>query len=93
MVLEIIPDNIYVPGYALDVSGNLRVALDGDYLTTLPIQVERTARLPLELPAGFHTLTLSLEAGNFRPSDRGGDDTRWLSFAVSSLNLVTRLEP
>jgi hypothetical protein len=92
-VLEIVPDNIYVPGYALDVSGNLRIELDGDYLTTLPIQIGQTARLPIELPAGFHTLTLSLEAGNFRPSNRGSDDTRWLSFAISSLNLVTRLEP
>ncbi len=93
-VLEITPEYVYVPGVGLGASGNLRVALDGATLTTLPIQAGRAARLPLSLPAGFHTLSLALEAGNFRPSQGSdSDDTRLLSFAIRSLNLLTRLEP
>lgn len=92
-ILEITPVYISDPDYAEPFRGELRVEMDGVFLATLPIETEQTANLPLSLPAGFHTLTLTLEAGNFRPSDRGSDDRRWLSFAIGSINLVTQLEP
>jgi hypothetical protein len=43
--------------------------------------------VPLIVPPGSHTLTLSLEAGNFRPSEYGQEDETLLSFAVRSINL------
>jgi hypothetical protein len=92
-ILEITPESIYDPDYAPPVRGDLRVELDGDLVAILPIEVGQTARLPLEIGAGFHTVSLSLEAGNFRPSDRGSTDRRWLSFAISAINLVTQPEP
>lgn len=75
------------------MGGDLRLALDDAFVTTLPLAVGQTAAAPLAIWAGFHTLSLELQAGNFRPSNRGCDDTHWLSFAIRSLNLVTQLKP
>ena len=71
-------------------SGRLSVALNGEHVDTIRIVKDSTAVIPLELPAGVHSLTLSLEAGNFRPVDYGmGDDRRLLSFMMQSINLRT----
>jgi hypothetical protein len=43
----------------------------------------------MRLTAGAHTLSLSSRAGNFKPSDFGGDDSRELSFGIEWLDLRT----
>jgi hypothetical protein len=55
----------------------------------LPIRSEETADIPLQLQPGINIVTLSLEAGNFRPADEAGDDRRQLAFAVHTINLLT----
>lgn len=90
--LELIPGAIYEPGreQVTGERGALRVELNGRPLTTVSVETGQTTTIPLDLPAGVHTLTLSLEAGNFRPSEYGAsDDTRLLSFTLRSLNLET----
>jgi hypothetical protein len=86
-VLEILPDLIGEPGQPGSDRGVLTVELDGTLVTSVVIQRNERSAVGLQLPAGFHTLTLQLAAGNFRPSDRGGADSRWLSFAIQSINL------
>ena len=57
----------------------------------VPVEVTagRLATVPLLLPEGRLTVTLSLQAGNFRPADYGGTDQREFSFALRSLGLET----
>jgi len=43
--------------------------------------------VPITLQPGSQTITLSLQAGNFQPSQYGQKDTRTLSFAVNAINL------
>ena len=45
--------------------------------------------VPIPLQAGSQTITLSLQAGNFQPSQYGQKDTRTLSFAVNAIDLQT----
>lgn len=66
----------------------LGIALNGRPLTTVAINTGETTAVPLELPAGLHTLTLNLEGGNVRPRDASSDDLRLLSFAIQSVNLA-----
>ncbi|MCL4263303.1 MAG: hypothetical protein KJ069_08810 [Anaerolineae bacterium] len=89
VVLEITPALIFNPTLALtDEQRQLLVTVDDQPVMTVPITSGETAVIPLHLPAGYHTITLSLAAGNFRPSDQGAADTRWLSFAIESINLL-----
>ena len=71
--------------------GRLDVALDGEPVGTMSLTMGEPSTLTLELPAGAHTLSLALEAGNFQPVDYDmGDDRRVLSFMVRSIELITR---
>jgi hypothetical protein len=90
-ILEITPVYIHAPAHSQMVgqSGQLRIAHDGRVLTTMSISVGETAQIPLILVPGVQTVTLTLEAGNFRPGDAGHGDQRSLSFAVRHLNLRT----
>jgi hypothetical protein len=89
--LVITPVAIYDPGpgQPADAEGKLTVSLDGALIAEVLVHTGKNFSVPLSLQAGIHTVSLSLEAGNFRPSDTrgGGDDTRWLSFATRSINL------
>ncbi len=72
----------------IGTAGRLRVRM-GDATQTVDVRAGQTVDVPVSLAAGGQTVTLALEAGNFRPADYGMDDTRTLSFAVRGLNLAT----
>lgn len=88
--LEIVPNTMYAPaeGQVVGNAGVLLPVLNGEPLPPVAIRQGETARIPLDLPAGVHELTLALEAGNFRPGEYSGTDWRLLSFAIRSMNLV-----
>ncbi len=69
-------------------TGRLRVQV-GDEIQTVDARAGQTVDVPLSLVPGGQTITLTLEASNFRPADYGMDDTRTLSFSVRGLNLAT----
>ncbi|MFN8500065.1 MAG: hypothetical protein U0641_19600 [Anaerolineae bacterium] len=75
------------PG-GIGTTGRLRVQL-GDETQAVDMAAGATVDVPLNLAAGGQTVTLALEAGNFRPADDGMADPRTLSFSVRGLNLVT----
>ena len=88
--LQITPSSIH------DQEGEGGVGKEGVLTVTangvtqqVPIRVDETANVPITLVPGGQTITLSLDAGNFRPSDYGVGDTRELSFAIKTLNLKT----
>ena len=86
LMFEPEPENEQVLGHR----GRLSVALNGEVLATVRIFRGETTEVPLHLPSGVHTLSLSLEAGNFRPVDYEiGDDRRLLSFRMRSIELLT----
>ncbi|MFZ0547847.1 MAG: hypothetical protein WAM60_20545 [Candidatus Promineifilaceae bacterium] len=92
--LELQPALVYEP----DADGNwlqgrLQVAVDNSYTTTVDLHNGEKTTIPLDLEAGTYSITLTLEAGNFRPLDYGQDDLRYLSFALSSVNLTTNPSP
>jgi hypothetical protein len=88
-VLEITPERIFEPGpdQVVGSRGTLQVKLDGVLVATVEIKSGQVTSIPLDLSAGVHSVSLALEAGNFRPGDYGSDDYRWLSFAIRSVNL------
>jgi len=88
VVLEITPSHLYTArdGRVLDQRGQLHVTLN-NRIQTVPVAIGETAQVPLALSPGLQTVTLTLEAGNFRPAAYGESDSRWLSFAVHRLNL------
>lgn len=55
--------------------------------TSVPIQAGAPTSIPIAIGAGRQTVTLTLEAGNFRPSTYGNPDQRLLSFAIQYINL------
>ncbi|MCB9172537.1 MAG: hypothetical protein H6637_06460 [Ardenticatenales bacterium] len=67
--------------------GTLTVRLNDDPAISVPVEVDRTTTVGLALQAGINSLELSLQNGNFRPSDFGSSDDRWLSFAIRAINL------
>ena len=73
----------------LGSNGVLTVAA-GSWTANVPVQVGELTTVTVPLEAGSQTVTLTLEAGNFRPVDVGGSDARLLSFAVSSINVITK---
>ncbi len=93
--LELMPHTIFAPSPERPVGyeGVLIPSLNGETLPPVTIRLGELASIPLDLPAGVHTVTLTLEAGNFRPGDYGGGDWRWLSFATRFLNLSTAGNP
>ena len=89
-VLQITMGQMHDPSApsGIGLTGRLRVQA-GDETQTVDVQAGETVGVPLSLAAGGQTVTLALEAGNFRPADYGLEDTRRLSFAIRGLNLVT----
>ncbi len=88
--LTIIPADIYDPGPGQSVGqeGTLEVLVDEELITEVQIQKDQPLYIPLSFSGGVHRITLSLKAGNFRPIDvGGGEDRRWLGFAIRSINL------
>lgn len=73
----------------LGSQGVLKLAVGAAPPVSVPIMVDQPARVPVTLGAGRQTITLALEAGNFRPSDYGQKDKSTLSFAVRAIDLQT----
>ncbi len=88
--LQVTPSSIHDPEGEGGVGkeGVLTVTANG-VTQQVPIHVDETANVPITLVPGGQTVTLSLDAGNFHPSDYGVGDTRELSFAIKTLNLKT----
>jgi len=74
----------------LGTQGQFQVGLNGAVVVESLVQVWKPAALVLQLPAGWSTLTLALEAGNLRPSEKiaGSSDSRELSMALVQVDLV-----
>lgn len=91
VILEITPAMIHDPGpgRVTGDTGRLTLSLSTGFSTTVEIHSEQMTAVPLTLPSGVQTLTLTLEAGNFRPADHRQPDPRRLAFAIRSINLRT----
>lgn len=70
--------------------GRLQLTLNGAVVGQSLAQVWEPTVLALQLPAGWSTITLALEAGSLRPSEKlsGSSDTRELSMALVQVDLV-----
>ncbi len=88
-VLQITPASIFSPDtqQGLGAQGKLTIQVGKGQPQVVLITVEQPTSPEITLATGSQTITLSLEAGNFVPSDYGGDDNRALSFAVRSIDL------
>ncbi len=93
--LQITPHWMYDPPArtGLGSAGVLRVSVGDQPETAVEVAAGRTATVPLSLEPGRQTITLELEAGNFRPSDFGSRDQSVLSFAIRSIDLQTGSGP
>lgn len=69
--------------------GRMQLHLDGELVADVEVTTDELVVIPFDAPAGLHELSLTLEAGNFSPANYGERDTRVLSFAIRSINLVT----
>ncbi len=89
-VLQITPDVIHDPTSPTGVgeAGVLTVRV-GDASTSVAIARAEATTVPLVLRPGTQTITLTLEAGNFRPITYGQPDPALLSFAIRSIDLQT----
>ena len=70
--------------------GVIDVQVGAQPMVPMPVVAGQMATVPITLVKGRQTVTLTLEAGNFRPTDYGGQDSGRLSFAVSTIALRTR---
>lgn len=72
--------------------GNMLITTNNEQAQQLPVQLEQSATANLNLDAGWNSVILSLESGNFRPSDIEPEngDQRLLSFVLSKINLLTK---
>ncbi|MEI7643267.1 MAG: hypothetical protein WCJ55_03060 [Chloroflexales bacterium] len=70
--------------------GVIDVQVGGQSIVPMPIVAGQLFTMPITLMKGSQTITLTLEAGSFRPSDYGGQDNGRLSFAVRTINIQTR---
>lgn len=87
LMFEPEPENEQVIGRR----GWMQVALNGEPLATVRLETGETSEVVLQIPAGVHTLSLALDAGNFRPVDyEMGDDERVLSFMMRAIELRTQ---
>jgi len=70
--------------------GRLQLTLNGAVVGEQLAQILEPTVLALQLPAGWSTLTLALEAGNLRPSETiaGSSDSRELGMALMQVDLV-----
>jgi hypothetical protein len=89
VMLQITPTFIHDPQSegGLGASGILHIQVGTSFATDVTITAGQPIRVPITLAAGSQTITLSLKAGNFQPSQYGKKDTRTLSFAVSAIDL------
>jgi hypothetical protein len=64
--------------------------LDGDEVLTRAVNEPTLIEMPLDLPAGYHRITLSLAEGCQRPADiePATGDQRCLGLLVSGVSLV-----
>jgi hypothetical protein len=69
--------------------GTLIVRQEHGATHTIAFDTGQIIALPLELRPGSQTIALSLEAGNFRPSEYDLPDGRVVSFAPSMVELMT----
>jgi hypothetical protein len=53
----------------------------------VPITRDHTTDIPITLTGGSQTISLSLVAGNYHPTDYGAPDPSLLSFAIRSVDL------
>lgn len=92
VTLEIVLEMLYdpAPDPAKGTRGQLTIALGEELATTVTAVPGEPVRVPFDLSAGIHKITFSLAAGNFRPSDRGSEDRRQLSFAIRDIDLQTQ---
>jgi hypothetical protein len=92
VTLEIVLQMIYAPASdpQIGAEGQLTIAWGEELATTVTAVPGEPVRVPLDLSAGIHKITLSLDSGNFRPSDEGSKDKRQLSFAIRDINLQTQ---
>jgi hypothetical protein len=90
LTMTLVPAMFYQPDG--EAEGQLTVALGDSWSTKVAISPDVPVSIPLYLEAGVQELTLSLEAGNFRPADQGGSDPRQLSFAIRSMDFMEEFE-
>jgi hypothetical protein len=88
--LVVVPALIHDPTGrdGLGAAGVLRITSSRGGEEEAMLSVDRPASVPIALEAGDQELTLTLQAGNFRPSDYGHDDDDVLSFAVRSIDMA-----
>jgi hypothetical protein len=91
-LLEIVPAHIHSPessaGPGLGNDGVLDVQVDHD-LSSVEIGVGQRTEIPILVSEGSQPITLSLQAGNYQPTDYGQAIPAELSFAVRNMNLRT----
>ncbi len=91
VTLEISPVALFDPKVkGLGTDGVLSIGTENIPSTNVTITINKTYQVSLKLVKGKNTVTLALEAGNFRPSQYGGNDSSLLSFAVSKINLIAK---
>lgn len=90
IILELMIHTVYVPPDAGEgYQSLLQMSMDNGFQTTVQIAEGKLTAVPLQLAPGQNILTLDLEAGSFQPLSLGGNDPRYLSFAVNYINLQT----
>lgn len=88
-LLQIAPATMHDPRSAngAGTEGVLTVRVDNRFSTSVNLVTDETASVPIPLLPGSQTITLTLQAGNFHPTDYGELDSRLLSFSIRSINL------
>jgi hypothetical protein len=81
------PQSPLAPG--LSTRGVLTVQVGETFSTSLEVEAYKVAAVPLLLPEGSHAISLTLQTGNFRASDYGGEDALEWSFELYWLDLQT----
>lgn len=88
------PALLHVPGSTngLGTQGTMRITINGEAAQTLTVRVQQPSSADISLRSGWNTVTFALASGNFRPSDTGAgsSDTRLLSFALTTIDILTR---
>jgi len=89
VMLQITPAFIHDPQSenGLGANGVLHIQVGDSISTDVTITAGQPISVPIALAAGSQTITLTLQAGNFQPSQYGKKDTRTLSFAVNAIDL------
>ena len=65
----------------------MNIEVGDSFSTAVTISAGQTISVPIALAAGSQAITLTLQAGNFQPSEYGQKDTCTLSFAVNAIDL------